>query len=110
MVPAIVFSLPLVGGGVSTGAVVTNGPTKLGASPPPQRETQPTGGELTSITSAGVRPKVGVPQICRASLVWSGPSTVSPVTNTICVQKSSPPVPGIAVFWRPSRRNLLHCE
>src|SRR5262245_30455628 len=99
-----------VGGGVSTGAFVANGPTKLGLLPPPQPPlTQPTGGALTSVTSAADRPKVGLPQIARSSLVWTGPSMWSCPTKTILSQNWLL-VPGIGEVSRPSRRNLVHCE
>ncbi len=84
----------MVAGGVSTGAVVTKGPTKLGWLVPPHSPVQPTGGELTSITSAAVRPKVGVPQIISASFVCRGPLMLSSLTNTILLQ-NWPLVPGI---------------
>ena len=57
-----------MGGGVRTGAVVTNGPTKFGVLVPPHSPVHPTGGELTSVTSAAVRPKLGVPQISTGEL------------------------------------------
>ena len=113
MGPAIVFSLPLVGGGVSTGAVVTNGPTNCGLAPlgePQPPAIHPVGGALTSITSAAERPKLGVPQIARSSLVCRGPSMSSPVTKTIRSQFLAGFVFGIGWLSRPSRRYLVHCE
>ena len=77
------FSDPFVVGGVSTGALVANGPTKFGLPVQLLPDCQPRGGALTSVTSAELRPKLGLPQTARSSLVCTGPSILSPPTKTI---------------------------
>ena len=69
---------------MSTGALVTNGPLKVGWFPEQEEEPdQPTGGALTSVISVAERPKVGLPQIFRSSLVCRGPLMLSAPTKTI---------------------------
>src|SRR4029077_11626547 len=103
----MVFSEPLVVGGVRTGALVANGPLKSGFPVQLLPEFQPRGGALTSVTSAEFRPKLGLPQTARSSLVCTGPSIWSPPTKTIWSQNWLL-VPGIGELSRPSRRNLVH--
>ena len=55
-----------------------------------QIENQPGDVALASIESALVRPKVGEPQIPRASLVCSGPLIASPLMKAILVQNWPP--------------------
>ena len=64
-------------------------PVKVGLLPL-QVENQPGAEELTSIMSDALRPKVGVPQIARASLVCRGPLIVSPLMKEILSQYSPP--------------------
>ena len=49
-------------------------------------ENQPTGGALTSTGSAAEPPRVGSPQMTKASLVCIGPLMKSPLTNEIVLQ------------------------
>ncbi len=86
-VPETFASEVLVGGGVSTGELVTKVPLKIGWSfHELQFENHPRGGDETSIASEALRPKYGLPQITSASLVWSGPLICSPSMNEIVSQ------------------------
>src|ERR1700733_11151659 len=96
---AVVESSLLVVGGLSGGELVLKVPgnvgSALGHSREPSRASpsaalvppyQPGLGAPTSIESAGLRPKVGLPQTKIASLLCSGPLIASPDLNEITLQ------------------------
>src|SRR4051794_12158467 len=95
---AIVASLAVVEGGISTGELIRKVPAKLGV--PVQLEPewgtslveyQPGVPALTSIGSLALRPRVGLSQIAKASLVCIGPLMLSPLTKEIVSQYLPPP-------------------